>query len=135
MRFAFGKWLSSRSRGTSFSFQKTRSGNRLRLEPLEDRWLPAPMTFLVGTTADSGSSPLSLRQALIDSNANDPGAGNFNTINFNILSAVGTTETIDLASALPVISEPVQIIGALARRSRLQRPAPDRAQWNQRRFG
>ena len=112
MRFAFGKWLSSRSRGTSFGFQKTRSGNRLRLEPLEDRWLPAPMTFLVGTTADSDSSPLSLRQALIDSNANDPGTGKFNTINFNIIGLPSTIQTIDLASALPVISEPVQIIGA-----------------------
>ena len=61
-------------------------------------------TFLVTTTADSGSSPLSLRQAIIDSNAT-PG---LNTIDFSIGSGA---QTISLLSALPSITDPVNIDG------------------------
>ena len=63
-------------------------------------------TFLVTTTADSGSSPLSLRQAIIDSNAT-PG---LNTIDFSI-GAVGSQQTIAPTSALPSITNPVFIDG------------------------
>jgi hypothetical protein len=41
---------------------------RLAVEELECRYLPAPMTFMATTTADSGSG--SLRQAILDANAN-----------------------------------------------------------------
>ena len=58
-------------------------------------------TFLVTTTADSGSSPLSLRQAIIDSNAT-PG---LNTIDFSI-GAVGSQQTIAPTSVLPSITNP-----------------------------
>ena len=111
MRFAFGKWLSSRSRRTPLFCRRTRSGNPIWLEPLEDRWLPAPMTFTVATTNDAGAAPLSLRQAIIDSNANSPGTGMANTINFNI-GATGSTQTINLISALPLITQPVSIQGS-----------------------
>ena len=63
-------------------------------------------TFLVTTTADSGSSPLSLRQAIIDSNAT-PG---LNTIDFSI-GAVGSQQTITPSSSLPSITNPVFIDG------------------------
>jgi hypothetical protein len=63
-------------------------------------------TFLVTTTADSGSSPLSLRQAIIDSNAS-PG---LNTIDFAI-GAVGSQQTITPASALPGITHPILVDG------------------------
>ena len=71
---------------------------------LERRMMPA--TFLVTTTADSGASPLSLRQAIIDSDAT-PG---LNTIDFSI-GAVGSPQTIAPASALPSITNPVLIDG------------------------
>ncbi len=66
---------------------------------LEPRMMLA--TFLVTTTADSGSSPLSLRQAIIDSDAT-PG---LNTIDFSI-GAVGSQQTITPATALPEYHQP-----------------------------
>src|SRR5262249_47456778 len=52
------------------SVMRTRTRNlRLHVEQLEDRWMPS--TFLVENFADSG--PNSLRQAILDANAN-PGA-------------------------------------------------------------
>src|SRR5271170_1800289 len=71
---------------------------------LEPRTLLA--TFLVTTTADSGSSPLSLRQAIIDSNAT-PG---LNTIDFSI-GAVGSQQTITPAGALPAITNAALVDG------------------------
>jgi hypothetical protein len=76
----------------------------LRLELLEDRLTPAPMTFTVTDTTDASAN--SLRAAITASNANAPGPGMFNTINFNI-SAAGTVQTISLLSALPTITQPV----------------------------
>jgi hypothetical protein len=61
-------------------------------------------TFTVTTNGDSG--PGSLRQAILDANAN-PG---FDTIAFAI-SASGSQHTIQPASALPTISDPVHIDG------------------------
>ena len=61
-------------------------------------------TFAVTTTADSG--PGSLRQAILDANAN-PGA---DTIAFAI-GATGSQQTIQPASALPIITGPVTIDG------------------------
>ncbi|HXG68863.1 MAG TPA: HYR domain-containing protein, partial [Blastocatellia bacterium] len=64
----------------------------------------APMTFTVTTTADSG--PGSLRQAILDANANpDP-----DTIIFNIPGA--GPHTIALVSPLPPITNSVTINGA-----------------------
>jgi uncharacterized repeat protein (TIGR01451 family) len=62
-------------------------------------------TFTVTTTADSGAG--SLRQAILDSNAN--GSGVADTIEFDI-NAAGV-QTITLATALPTISTPVVIDG------------------------
>src|SRR5262245_45619782 len=59
-----------------------------------------PATFLVNTTADSGAG--SLRQAILDSNAN-AGA---DTIDFSIGSG---PQTIAVLSALPAITESVAI--------------------------
>lgn len=61
-------------------------------------------TFTVTTTADSG--PGSLRQAILDANAN-PGP---DTITFAI-GATGSQQTIQPTSALPIITDPVTIDG------------------------
>src|SRR5262245_61144008 len=60
-------------------------------------------TYTVTTTADSGAG--SLRQAILDANAN-PGA---DTIEFNIVGS--GVQTITPVTALPVISSPVTIDG------------------------
>ncbi len=60
-------------------------------------------TFTVTTTADSGAG--SLRQAILDANAN-PGA---DTIAFNIVGS--GVQTISLATALPNITDPVTLDG------------------------
>jgi hypothetical protein len=73
-----------------------------RLERFEDRTLLA--TFTVTTTANAG--PGSLRQAILDANAN-PGA---DVIEFHIGS--GGAQTIRLANSLPVITDPVTIDGS-----------------------
>jgi hypothetical protein len=61
-------------------------------------------TYTVTTTADSG--PGSLRQAILDANAN-PGA---DTITFAI-GTTGSQQTIQPTSALPTITDPVTIDG------------------------
>jgi len=73
----------------------------LRLEVLEDRRLLS--TFTVTTTLDSG--PGSLRQAILDANAN-PG---LDTIAFKLDNSSGLT--IRPVSALPAITNPVIIDG------------------------
>ncbi|MFN3981595.1 MAG: hypothetical protein ACK4SA_14555, partial [Caldilinea sp.] len=61
-------------------------------------------TYTVTTTADSGAG--SLRQAILDANAN-PGA---DVITFAI-GAIGSQQTIQPTSALPTITDPVTIDG------------------------
>src|SRR5438105_1567954 len=65
------------------------------------------MTFTVTNTNDSDTG--SLRQAILDSNANPPPANTTNLIQFNI--AGSGVHTIALASSLPQISQPVIIDG------------------------
>ncbi len=68
--------------------------------------LAAPLsatTFTVTTSADSGAG--SLRQAILDANAN-PGA---DTIEFNIVGS--GVQTISLSTALPNITDPVTLDG------------------------
>jgi hypothetical protein len=74
---------------------------RLNLERLEDRDVPA--IYTVTSTANSGAG--SLRQAIIDANANT----GLDTINFNI--AGSGVQTIALISGLPSITEAVLIDG------------------------
>src|SRR3954454_17993418 len=74
---------------------------RLRVEALEGRAVPA--TFPVTNTADAG--PGSLRQAILDANAN-PGT---DTIAFHVGS--GGVQTIQPLTALPEITAPVVING------------------------
>src|SRR5262249_30506086 len=74
---------------------------RLRFDPLEVRIVPT--TYVVTTTSDSGAG--SLRQAILDANAN-AGA---DTINFGI--GAGGQQTIAPLSALPTITDPVTIDG------------------------
>lgn len=62
-----------------------------------------PATYIVNNTANSGAG--SLRQAILDSNGNNPGAGLFNTINFT------TIGTIVPVTNLPTITQPVLIDG------------------------
>jgi len=64
-------------------------------------------TFTVTNTADSGAG--SLRQAILDSDANPPPAGMTNLIQFNI--AGSGVQTVALASSLPDITQPVTIDG------------------------
>ncbi len=88
--------------------RKSRAGMPIRIEKLEDYVLPS--SYIVTTTADTGSSPLSLRQAILDANAN---AGS--TIQFNIpTSDSGYSNgswTITLGSALPQITANTTITG------------------------
>src|SRR5690349_19491198 len=72
----------------------------LGCERLDERCLPS--VFTVTTTADTGAG--SLRQALLDANAN-PG---LDTIAFRIASGV---QTIRPASVLPSVTDPVVIDG------------------------
>src|SRR3954454_7781394 len=74
---------------------------RPRLEALEDRLAPA--TFTVLNTNDLGAG--SLRQAILDANA----SAGLDTIAFNI--AGSGVHTINVASALPAISDAVKIDG------------------------
>jgi hypothetical protein len=67
----------------------------------------AASTFTVSNTADTGAG--SLRQAIMDSNANPPPANTTNLIQFNI-GGTGV-HTITLASSLPNITQPVTIDG------------------------
>ena len=73
------------------------------IESLESRTLLS--TYLVNTTTDSGAG--SLRQAMLNSNAN-PASSGANEIDF----AIGTgQQTITLASPLPTITAPLYING------------------------
>src|SRR5689334_14761365 len=97
-------WVSKRDRR---SMNRPDKGGRPRfsrlcLEPLEDRQLLS--TFLVTNTNDLG--PGSLRQAILDANAN-PG---LDTVAFNVGS--GGVQTINAASSLPTIKDSVMIDGA-----------------------
>jgi hypothetical protein len=65
------------------------------------------MTFTVTNTSDSGAG--SLRQAILDSNANPPPPNMTNLIQFNIPGS--GVHTITLASTLPEIDQPVVIDG------------------------
>src|SRR5258708_5975019 len=76
-------------------------------EPLEERWLLAPMTFTVTDATDASSG--SLRSAITASNANAPGAGMFNTIDFAIPGA--GSHIIEPATALPSLTQSVTIDG------------------------
>ncbi len=91
---------------------------RPSIERLEERWVPSAITLTVINTNDNGAG--SLRQAILDSNAN-PSAPLFpNVIEFNI-SALGDTQIIHVGDnsggggttnqALPAIIQPVQIDG------------------------
>ncbi len=90
-RLSFGL-ESSRPKG------RRKNASQLRIESLEDRRLLA--TFPVLNTNDSG--PDSLRQAIINANAN----ADFDNITFNIGSGV---QTISLLSSLPAIVAPVNL--------------------------
>lgn len=79
-----------------------------RLKPHTPGSVLAPsvaVTFTVTSTADSGAG--TLRQAIIDANNN---AGN-DTIAFNIGGTFGAVKTINLLSALPTVTGPVNIDG------------------------
>lgn len=94
-----------RNRKHSNHFSRTRFAPGrcipLSFESLEKRLALA--TYIVGNTLDSGSG--SLRQAIIDSNAN-LGA---DLIAFNI--GGGGIRTVSLASALPIVTDPLTIDG------------------------
>ncbi len=78
-----------------------RPRHRLSLESLEDRLAPA--TFVVTTNADSGAG--SLREAITSANA----LAGADRIEFAM--GAGGHQTIDLLSALPVITNPLTIAG------------------------
>jgi hypothetical protein len=94
-------WLRRQTSNRDLRGRQRAARSRLRLEALEDRWLPS--TFLVTNTGDSGSG--SLRQAILDVNAT-PGTS---TIDFNI--APGGVQTITPLSVLPAVTNPVVIDG------------------------
>jgi titin len=88
-------------RASSRQPRRRRASFQPLLEALEQRWVPT--TFTVTTAADTGAG--SLRQAILAANAN-PGA---DTITFNLGTSV---QTIQPASALPSITDPVTIAPA-----------------------
>jgi hypothetical protein len=93
----FPTWLRQRGRRRSHALNY-----HPRLETLEDRLLPS--TYTVINTADTGQG--SLRQAILDSNGSpDPS----NDIQFDIPG--GGVQTINLHSALPMITHAVLIDG------------------------
>lgn len=67
----------------------------------------AQSTFTVDSTGDAGAG--TLRQAILDSNANPPPAGTRNRIEFDLAGA--SPFTIAPASALPTVTAPVDIDG------------------------
>ncbi len=88
--------------GATLRKRRIRSARRrLVTELLEDRRVLA--TFVVTTTADAGAG--SLRQAIIDANT----TAGADTINFSI--GGGGPQTIAPITALPTITEAVQILG------------------------
>src|SRR5438309_6942945 len=90
-----------RPRFKTSSKRYVRTNARLIVECLEDRL--ALSTFTVTSTTDSGAG--SLRQAILDANAN-AGA---DTIAFSI--GGGGLQTITLASSLPAITDTVTLDG------------------------
>ena len=95
--------LSRRSKSTNKAARRRRPLSRPDFELLEDRRLLAPL-FLVTNTNDSG--PDSLRQAILNANAN-PG---LDTIDFAISGPA--PYIITLASALPAITDPIVLDGS-----------------------
>jgi parallel beta-helix repeat protein len=98
------RWFRSTTKPASRSRHsacRTKARTALRLEELENRWLPS--TFTVTNTADSGAG--SLRQAILDSNAHNGS----DQIRFNIPGS--GVHTINLVSALPVITDTVALDG------------------------
>src|SRR5438067_2350340 len=99
--FNFRSWIRRLARYSSLALrvgvrrrrsEPRRSPPRLRVEQLEVRLVPA--NYTVTNTSDSGAG--SLRQAILDANAN-AGA---DTIQFSI-STQGSQQTISPTSALP----------------------------------
>jgi hypothetical protein len=74
---------------------------RPRLEALEERWLPSPVTLTVTSLADSGAG--SLRAAIQQADAGR--SSDKFTINFSV------TGTIDVASSLPDLNNNIAIQG------------------------
>src|SRR5262245_34277278 len=89
----------------AFVPRRARPPIRLLLETLENRWLPAPMTFLVKNTNNTGAD--SLQQAILDANAN-PG---LDTIQFQIAPASVQTISPIPAQLLPQITSPLFLDG------------------------
>jgi hypothetical protein len=102
------KWMKLHPQPSRFGPRKPIRANicRPRVEPLENRFLPA--TFTVRTNLDSGVG--SLRDAIMKVNL-DPNPGT-DIINFAIGFGV---RTIALRSALPTITHPVIIDGTTQR--------------------
>ncbi len=88
----------------------------LTIEPLEER--RAPAAFVVTSALDPTEiGKMTLRDAIIASNAT-PGP---NTITFNI--SPGGEQTINLASPLPALTQPVEIYGGSQNDTTFQEPA------------
>src|SRR4051812_36178252 len=80
---------------------------RPRVEALEAR--DAPAVFTVVNTNDAG--PGSFRQAILGANAHTNVGGVPDVINFNIPGGFGLVQTIQPATTLPAVIDPVTITG------------------------
>jgi titin len=101
LRNLLPRLLAARKQSPQQNKARKRQRSPLSLEALEDRTVPS--TFLVTSTADSGTG--SLRQAILDANATPEE----NTITFDVND--GGVQTIRPTSALPAITRPVTIDG------------------------
>jgi hypothetical protein len=95
----FASWFGKRQRSVLSS--RSHVTYRLRLEALEDRWLPSQLGLTVTSLADSG--PDTLRAAILTANAGSP-SDKF-TINF------GATGTINLQNPLPDLNHSINLQG------------------------
>ena len=108
--------------------------NRPRFESLEDRQMLSAV-YTVSNTLDSG--PGSLRQAILNSDANPPVSQTYSngsaTTPFNIIEfSIPVGSTISPLSALPAITQPVEIfapVSNLTRRATSRRPSRSTGRW------
>src|SRR5262245_23013829 len=113
----FAAWFSRTADMMNSRRPRAPQKRRLAVEPLEVRAVPATITVTGTGDTIAVDGFVTLREAITAANTNAPSgdaaAGDLglDAINFNIAGAPGMVQTIQLLSALPTISEAVNING------------------------